>query len=105
MTIDRSNSMRRLRYSVAASLDGFIADPSGGYDWIVMDDTIDFAAIYNEFDTFIMGRKTWDVSAAADPGDTSMTDMFAGKEVIVFSRTLKTSPRPGVTINNTDPTE
>ena len=55
--------MRRLRYSVAATLDGFIADPNGGYDWIIMDEAIDFAAMFDEFDTFVMGRKTWDVSA------------------------------------------
>jgi dihydrofolate reductase len=95
--------MRRLRYSVAATLDGFIADPNGGYDWIVMDDAIDFASIFREFDAFVMGRKTWDVSATAeDPG--GMGDMFSGKEVIVFSRTLK-SARPGVTVVNTDPAD
>ena len=36
----------------------------GGYDWIIMDEAIDFAAMFAEFDTFVMGRKTWDVSAA-----------------------------------------
>jgi dihydrofolate reductase len=95
--------MRRLRYSVAGSLDGFIADPNGGYDWIVMDEAIDFASIFNEFDTFVMGRKTWEVSASApDPG--SAGDMFGNKDVIVFSKTLKRA-RPGVTIVDTDPTE
>jgi dihydrofolate reductase len=92
--------MRRLRYSVAATLDGFIADPEGGYDWIIMDEAIDFGAIFAEFDTFVMGRKTWDVSAS-----TEFADMFGGKEVIVFSRTLKTPPRPGVTIVNTSPVD
>ena len=92
-------SMRRLRYSVAATLDGFIADPDGGYDWIIMDEAIDFAAMFTEFDTFVMGRKTWDVSARR----REFGDMFGGKEVIVFSRTLKTPPRPGVTIVNTIP--
>ena len=96
--------MRRLRYSVAATLDGFIADPNGGYDWIVMDPAIDFAAVFAEFDAFVMGRKTWDVSAAVDPADMGMTDLFAGKEVLVFSRTLK-SARPGITILDTDPAE
>jgi hypothetical protein len=38
--------MRRLRYQVAASLDGFIAGPKGEYDWIVSDPTIDFGALF-----------------------------------------------------------
>lgn len=96
--------MRRLRYSVAATLDGFIADPNGGYDWIVMDPAIDFAAAFAEFDAFVMGRKTWDISAKVDPAEMGMADMFAGKEVLVFSRTLK-SARPGITILDTDPAE
>jgi dihydrofolate reductase len=92
--------MRRLRYSVAATLDGFIADPGGGYDWIIMDESIDFASMFEEFDTFVMGRKTWDVSAS-----TEFAPMFGGKEVIVFSTTLKAPPRPGLTIVNTPPAD
>ena len=56
--------MRRVRYSVAATLDGFIADPNGGYDWIIMDEEIELPRRCSaQFDTFVMGRKTWDVSA------------------------------------------
>lgn len=51
---------RRLRYQVAVSLDGFIAGPNGEYDWIVTDPAIDFAALYKEFDTAVMGRKTYE---------------------------------------------
>jgi dihydrofolate reductase len=69
-----------------------------------MDAAIDFAAMFAEFDTFVMGRKTWDVSAAVDPAEMGMTDMFAGKEVIVFSHTLKRA-RAGITILDTDPAE
>jgi dihydrofolate reductase len=93
--------MRRVRYSVAASLDGFIADPRGGYDWIIMDEAIDFAAMYREFDTFIMGRKTWDVTA--ESGFIPATEGDDKKEVIVFSRTLMKSPKPGVAVVNTSP--
>jgi len=35
--------MRRIRYQVAASLDGYIAGPKGEADWIIMDPEIDFA--------------------------------------------------------------
>jgi len=92
--------MRRVRYCVAASLDGFIADPDGGYDWIVMDDAIDFASIFEEFDTFVMGRKTWEVSAPPDA-----PTMFGDKEVIVFSTKLKSTSRPSVRIVNTPPAD
>ena len=57
---------RRLRYQVAMSLDGFIAGPNGEYDWIVMDPAIDFATLFKEFDTAVMGRKTYEVLAAQD---------------------------------------
>jgi len=56
---------RRLRYQVAVSLDGFIAGPNGEADWIVMDPSIDFDALFKEFDTVVMGRKTCGCSAAA----------------------------------------
>ena len=74
---------RRLRYQVAVSLDGFIAGPKGEYDWIVMDSAIDFDVLSAEFDTLVMGRKTYEV-AKAQGGDGSMP----GTDVYVFSRTL-----------------
>jgi dihydrofolate reductase len=91
---------RRLRYHVAASLDGFIADPKGGYDWLVSDPTIDFAALYREFDTAVMGRKTYEIMTAQG-GDGSIP----GLDVIVFSRTLSARSSPGVRILNEDPSE
>jgi len=89
---------RRLRYHVAVSLDGFIAGPKGEYDWIVMDPSIDFAALFKEFDTAVMGRKTWQV-LTAQGGDGAMP----GLDVVVFSRTLPTATHPGVRIVNDDP--
>jgi dihydrofolate reductase len=74
---------RRLRYQVAMSLDGFIAGPNGEYDWIVMDPSIDFTALYKEFDTAVMGRKTY-AAAAAQGGHVEVP----GLDVVVFSRTL-----------------
>ena len=34
--------MRKVRYAVASSLDGYIAGPKGEADWIIMDPDIDF---------------------------------------------------------------
>ena len=50
--------MRRVRYRVAASLDGFIAGPKGEIDWIVPDPTVDFVALYAGVDTVLLGRRT-----------------------------------------------
>jgi dihydrofolate reductase len=91
---------RRLRYQVAASLDGFIAGPNGEHDWIVMDPSIDFEALFKEFDSAVMGRKTYDVMTAQG-GQGAMP----GLEVIVFSRTLSAVERRGVRIVNDDPAE
>jgi dihydrofolate reductase len=89
---------RRLRYQVAATLDGFIAGTRGEYDWIVMDPAIDFAALYREFDTVVMGRKTYDTMTAQGG-----TGAMEGLDVIVFSTTLPPATRPGVRIVNDDP--
>lgn len=91
---------RRLRYQVAVSLDGFIARPDGGYDWIVMDPSIDFAALYKEFDTAVMGRKTYEAGLAH-----GATGAMPGIDVIVFSRSLPATTKPGIRITNDDPRE
>jgi dihydrofolate reductase len=89
---------RRVRYQVAASLDGFIAGPNGEYDWIVMDPAIDFKALYAEFDTALMGRNTYQMMTA-EGGHGAMP----GLDVIVFSKTLPPAAFPGVRIVNHDP--
>ena len=91
---------RRLRYQVAVSLDGFIAGPTGEYDWIVLDPSIDFGALFTEFDTAVMGRKTYAV-LTAQGGQGAMPDL----DVIVFSRSLPATAYPGVRISNDDPHE
>ncbi len=91
---------RRLRYQAAASLDGFIADVNGGYDWIVHDPAIDFSALFGQFDTVVMGRKTFDVTSAQDGGGS-----MPGMQVFVFSRTLPAAARDGVTITGDDPAQ
>ena len=84
--------MRRIRYSVAMSLDGYIAGPNGEADWIIMDPDIDFNALFEQFDTFLIGRRTFERMAGQGGSETPGTKTF------VFSRTLRQQDYPGVTI-------
>ena len=85
-------SVRRVRYAVAMSLDGYIAGPKGEADWIIMDPEIDFGALFEQFDTFLMGRRTFEPMAPVRKKKTP------GVKTFVFSRTLRQQDYPGVTI-------
>jgi dihydrofolate reductase len=85
-----AGATRRVRYQVAASLDGFIATPDGKPDWIPRDPDIDFGALFAQFDTFLLGRRTFE--AMAGQGQSS------GMKTVVVSRTLKAADHPGVTV-------
>ena len=85
--------MKKIRYGVAMSLDGFIAGPNGEADWIVADPEVDFAEIWARFDTGLMGRRTYE-RAVARLGEKSMQ----GMKIVVVSRTLQAVDYPNVTI-------
>jgi dihydrofolate reductase len=89
--------MRRVRYSVAMSLDGYIAGPNGEFDWIAMDPEFDFGAIYNEFGALLMGRRSFEVTQGHGGGGG-----MPGMKVFVASRTLKQENHPDVTILGDD---
>lgn len=89
--------MRRIRYQVACSVDGYIAGPEGEYDWIVPDPDIDFEALYAEFDTLLMGRRTFEDVRDTFP-DRDAREAFPKKDVYVFSRTLHPPDHPDVTV-------
>lgn len=86
--------MRRVRMSVAMSLDGYIAGPNGENDWIVMDPEIDFGALMGSFDTVLLGRKTYQGARGRRGGG------MPGFGTIVFSRTLDPNDCPGVQVSN-----
>lgn len=92
--------MREVVYSVAASLDGYIARPDGSYDWIPEEPAFDWAAFLRRFDTVLMGRRTYEVVAARG-GEGPASDM----ETIVFSSTLSPDRHPEVDVTSADPAE
>jgi dihydrofolate reductase len=84
----------RIRYQVAASLDGYIAGPSGEFDWIVHEPAIDFKALFAQFDTFLVGRRTFELMQRPDAPPRP-----AGTKTFVFSRTLPDEvPVPTVSV-------
>lgn len=84
---------RRVRYSVAMSLDGFIAGPGGEADWILMDPEIDFNVLYGQFDTIVMGRRSFEAMRGAGGSGAQ-----PGMQVFVVSRTLRQEDHPNVTV-------
>jgi dihydrofolate reductase len=82
----------------ACSQDGYIAGPKGEADWISMDPEIDFSAIFDQFDTLLMGRRTFEAVAAQGQGGA-----MPGQRIFVFSRTLAASDHANVTIVHDHP--
>jgi dihydrofolate reductase len=86
--------MRRIRYQVACSLDGYIADANGDTGWIVDEPGIDFDELFDQFDTLLMGRVTYE--------RLKNSDGFWGKTALVFSHTLRQEDHPAVTVVSSD---
>ena len=92
-TSDAEVSVRRVRYSVAASLDGYIAGLKGEFDWIIMDSDIDFGALFARFDTALIGARSYEAMLAqGEAGELPGLDLY------VFSRTLRQEDHPKVTM-------
>ncbi len=89
--------MRRVWYSVAMSLDGYIAGPHGEYDWIPDEPEMDWGAFMARFDTVLMGRRSFQAALQAPGGGT-----MPGMSTYVVSSTLQADAYPGVTILNED---
>jgi len=81
--------MRRICYSVAMTLDGYIAGPNGQNDWIIMDPDIDFEEYMGRFDTLLMGRRTFEAAGGG---------AMSGKKTIVVSRSLRPDDHPNIKI-------
>jgi dihydrofolate reductase len=93
--------MANLIYSALASLDGYIADAHGKFDWAAPDDEVH--SFINELDrpivTYLLGRRMYEVLAyweeppALDqqpPYMQEFAEIWQAAEKIVYSRTLET---------------
>src|SRR3954465_6830021 len=94
--------MAKLIYSAITSLDGYVADASGNFDWAAPDEEVH--RFVNELErpvgTYLYGRRMYETMAVwetmdAGPGLVPFMRDFAviwrGADKIVYSRTLETA--------------
>ena len=92
--------MARLIYSAIASLDGYIADASGSFDWAAPDDELH--AFFNDearaMSAFLYGRRmyetmvyweTADIDRGQSPDDWDWMQLWRAAEKVVYSTSLK----------------
>ena len=90
--------MGRLIYTAIASLDGYVADADGNFDWCAPDDEVH--AFVNELQrtvgTELLGRRMYDVLAVWDsitgpdeaPVIRDFAELWRASDKVVYSRTL-----------------
>jgi dihydrofolate reductase len=87
----------RLTYTSLASLDGYIADATGNFDWAEPDDEVH--AFVNDLDrsigTYLLGRRTYEVLAVWDtiqdeqPVIADFAEIWRSTDKVVYSSTLE----------------
>jgi dihydrofolate reductase len=97
-TVLGKQRMRRIKYFVANSLDGFISRPDGGVDWLFMDQDYGMAEFFRSVDVAVMGRKTYDKMLELAPGQA----FYPGIKNYVFSTTRPSGVRDGVEFVSTE---
>ena len=93
--------MAQLIYSAITSLDGYVEDERGGFDWAAPDDEVH--AFVNDLErpigTYLYGRRMYETmtyweTSGSDPDSSAISGDFAAiwraAEKIVYSRTLDT---------------
>jgi dihydrofolate reductase len=87
--------MRQVIFGGASSLDTYLARPDHAVDWLLWSDEVAqvMADFWPRVDAVIMGRKTYEVAAAA-----GQSGGYPGVANYVFSRTMSELTAPGVTL-------
>jgi dihydrofolate reductase len=90
--------MAKLIYSMLASLDGYVADESGNFDFAAPDDEVHRFVndLQRSVGTMLLGRRMYEVLVAWETWDTSsepdaikdFASLWRGTDKVVFSRTL-----------------
>jgi dihydrofolate reductase len=99
--------MRKVIYSVGASLDGYIAAPDGSVDWLdratskAKGDDFGLTAFFKSIDTVLMGRKTYEHALKLGMAKGG----YPGMKNYIFSRTLPPGSRDGVEFVNSNLTD
>ena len=109
--------MRKLVYYVACTADGFIARENGSFDCFLMEgehfgdliasfpetipahlrERLGVTEPHQHFDAVLMGRATYEVGIPL-----GVTNPYPHLKQYLFSRSLKSSPDPGVELVSTD---
>jgi dihydrofolate reductase len=93
--------MAKLIYSTIASLDGYVADEKGNFDWAAPDEEVH--SLVNDLErpvgTYLYGRRMYEVMAYWETAHTladqrpviqEYADIWRAADKVVYSRTLET---------------
>src|SRR5205807_554125 len=93
--------MAKLIYSAITSLDGYVADEDGNFDWAAPDEEVH--AFVNDLErpvgTYLYGRRMYDTMvywetahtlADQSPVAQDFTEIWQAADKVVYSRTLET---------------
>jgi dihydrofolate reductase len=94
--------MAKLIYSAICSLDGYVADERGNFDWAVPDEEVHAFVndLEREIGTYLYGRRLYDVMVLWETVDTTdqpphiadYANIWRAADKVVYSTTLQTVP-------------